>query len=599
MFPYHQLRVPPILGNPSYFPPFILRHSAFPSPIDLSIRTLTPITPPTTPSPVQCRMNIGEFVNKNLDINTVVSSAPAFWKWEQLGHTSAGASAYFHNSESACLNTSSSSSSPLIMNSNVTMNKEIMASEQRQANHRGDRRTKDDNPTKTTTTPMMVDSQTEQFSYNLSIDDDFDSDEDAFVDVLTQDDIVLPRRTHSEVDIGNANEPDIPVVLVNDVDDEDNDDDNDDDDDDDDDDNDDNDVDGIVEDDDGEQCNGSALDRDKTYYDDEKLHKNAIDGFAKLFEKTLCNDIKNRRLDIFDNSKLSTPTTTTMTNTMDVSTGSLPSSIVLKKRIKHKRIHVHDDDNTSPVSGTIIRRLRDDEELVVRRGDIDPAFNVVEITDEAKKILSKIENKIGSYICNLCRELYNDAFQLAQHRCSRIVHIEYRCAECDKVFNCPANLASHRRWHKPRQGNMSQKVAVPAANMKLKHKPNIRTNENTNSNDSQLGNFVCKDCGKAFRRMAYLKKHAIVHQYSVCEMEKRLNLLEYNKLISGRSGSQMPTQYKTMLPDTAEQRHLHQIRELYYQQRECLSAFQFVQHQRMEKGNKSDPYQKDAIGVDK
>lgn len=25
----------------------------------------------------------------------------------------------------------------------------------------------------------------------------------------------------------------------------------------------------------------------------------------------------------------------------------------------------------------------------------------------------------------------------------------FSCPECDKTFNCPANLASHRRWHKP------------------------------------------------------------------------------------------------------------------------------------------------------
>lgn len=439
MFPYHQLRVPPILGNPSaYFPPFILRHSAFPSPIDLSIRTLTPITPPTTPSPVQCRMNISEFVNKNLDINTVVTNAPAFWKWEQLGHaaaaTTANASAYFHNSESVCLNTTS----PSIVNSNVSIAKEMISNEQR-SNHGGggvgERKTKEDEPT------LMVSAgQTEQFSYNLSIDDDFDSDEDAFVDVLTQDDIVLPRRTHSEIDIDSTNEPDIPIVLINDIDDDENNDNVDDngDDDDDDDDSDHNNVDDVVDCVNVEQCN--ALDRNKTYYDDEKLHKNAIDGFAKLFEKSLCNEHNNRRLGFFDDNKLSTTPTITTASTsiaMDVTVAPLPplpsANLALKKRIKHKRIHLHEDDNTSPVSGTIIRRLRDDEELVVRRGDIDPAFNVVEITDEAKKILSKIENKIGSYICQLCRELYNDAFQLAQHRCSRIVHIEYRCAECDKV----------------------------------------------------------------------------------------------------------------------------------------------------------------------
>lgn len=34
----------------------------------------------------------------------------------------------------------------------------------------------------------------------------------------------------------------------------------------------------------------------------------------------------------------------------------------------------------------------------------------------------------------------------------------FSCPECDKTFNCPANLASHRRWHKPQPSNGS---AIP------------------------------------------------------------------------------------------------------------------------------------------
>ncbi|CAH0400448.1 unnamed protein product [Chilo suppressalis] len=160
------------------------------------------------------------------------------------------------------------------------------------------------------------------------------------------------------------------------------------------------------------------------------------------------------------------------------------------KKSKAVRKLMFDEDKTSPVSGTIIRDLGEDETLVVRKGDIDPAFNVVEVTEEAKALIASIENRLGRYICRLCRRLYSDAFALAQHRCSRIVHIEYRCPECDKVFNCPANLASHRRWHKPR---------VPGAT-KRRDPPS-----------SDTGRFPCQRCGKMFRRQAYLRKHLLAH----------------------------------------------------------------------------------------
>lgn len=163
------------------------------------------------------------------------------------------------------------------------------------------------------------------------------------------------------------------------------------------------------------------------------------------------------------------------------------------KKTKATRKLNFDEDNSSPVSGTIIRQLGPDETLVVRKGDIDPAFNVVEVTEEAKAELAKIENNIGDYVCRLCRELYEDAFGLAQHRCSRIVHVEYKCPECDKVFNCPANLASHRRWHKPR----------PVKEIK---------NEEVSDSDSNTEQFPCEQCGKKFRRIAYLRKHQATHQ---------------------------------------------------------------------------------------
>ncbi|VDP48453.1 unnamed protein product [Schistosoma margrebowiei] len=66
------------------------------------------------------------------------------------------------------------------------------------------------------------------------------------------------------------------------------------------------------------------------------------------------------------------------------------------------------------------------------------------------KRLAKLPNNLGPYICRLCNQYFENALKLANHRCPLILHTDYRCPECDKVFNCPANLASHRRWHKPK-----------------------------------------------------------------------------------------------------------------------------------------------------
>ena len=45
--------------------------------------------------------------------------------------------------------------------------------------------------------------------------------------------------------------------------------------------------------------------------------------------------------------------------------------------------------------------------------------------------------------------------------CEPFAFVSFSCPECDKTFNCPANLASHRRWHKPQSSTVSADAAAP------------------------------------------------------------------------------------------------------------------------------------------
>lgn len=196
-----------------------------------------------------------------------------------------------------------------------------------------------------------------------------------------------------------------------------------------------------------------------------------------------------------------------------------------KKSSKAVRKLKFDENKSSPVSGTIIRALEEiDENVVEESGDIDPQYNIVEVTDEAKAELSIIENIIGAYNCKLCRLEFEDAFLLARHRCSCIVLLEYRCPECGKRFNCPANLASHRRWHKPKDGVNSggnnNNSSVTNNNNKqstdlVAETATTTTTTTITSEKSELEpikQYACDECSKTFKRQAYLRKHQSTHR---------------------------------------------------------------------------------------
>ncbi|TKR61325.1 hypothetical protein L596_028446 [Steinernema carpocapsae] len=149
------------------------------------------------------------------------------------------------------------------------------------------------------------------------------------------------------------------------------------------------------------------------------------------------------------------------------------ASVAIKKPKILKRTHLDDAETNSPVSGMFIKEASDipSTEELQKEADLDETAAMVVVSEESRKQISLIPNVIGDSICALCKVRYDDVFKLAQHKCPRIVHEAYKCPECDKVFSCPANLASHRRWHKPR--SESQQVC-PTCDQRFDSKKQLR-----------------------------------------------------------------------------------------------------------------------------
>ncbi|VDK81577.1 unnamed protein product [Litomosoides sigmodontis] len=165
------------------------------------------------------------------------------------------------------------------------------------------------------------------------------------------------------------------------------------------------------------------------------------------------------------------------------------------KRSKLIRRLADDSETNSPVSGMFIKEassLPPADELQAA-ADLDDTAVFVNVSEESRRNIERITNVIGDCICALCKVRYDDVFRLAQHRCPRIIHEEYRCPECDKVFSCPANLASHRRWHKPRRNDPSSATAPLSAT----------SNASISSN-----NFTCRTCSATFDSKKTLKLHS-------------------------------------------------------------------------------------------
>uniref|UniRef100_A0A3P8ZE55 C2H2-type domain-containing protein n=1 Tax=Esox lucius TaxID=8010 RepID=A0A3P8ZE55_ESOLU len=208
----------------------------------------------------------------------------------------------------------------------------------------------------------------------------------------------------------------------------------------------------------------------------------------------------------------------------DTERKSKPAS---KKPKAIRKLNFEDEVTTSPVLG-----------LKIKEAPVD---------FKPRTQISEGGKPLGEFVCQLCKEAYADPFSLAQHKCSRIVRVEYRCPECDKMFSCPANLASHRRWHKPR--TQSAEAKDPRTDLLSdRDTPSPGVSES----GSEDGLYDCQYCGKRFKRQAYLRKHIIGHQAlhnKMFEEHAPLNLSPVDCLLCPVCGDNFPNR-------ASQERHL-------------------------------------------
>ncbi|XP_034957878.1 insulinoma-associated protein 1 [Zootoca vivipara] len=183
-----------------------------------------------------------------------------------------------------------------------------------------------------------------------------------------------------------------------------------------------------------------------------------------------------------------------------------------------RKLHFEDEVTTSPVLG-----------LRIKEGPPEPASTAPQQQQQHQAgagggSRANGAQPLGEFICQLCKERYPDPLALAQHKCSRIVRVEYRCPECDKLFSCPANLASHRRWHKPRPPSAPAAKAKAAADEppakggggsgSERDTPSPGSGGGGSSGgepDAGAEEFACPRCAKRFRRQSALRKHLPLH----------------------------------------------------------------------------------------